>query len=95
MLETIKRPNTDSDRTLEELNTAIEQAYSTLEERSPEWEFIGETEGQAGRIHRYYRNGEEYLYTTHFVTGRGVITEEEHVFGRKIPSRYRGRIKQW
>ncbi len=93
MLETIKRP--DEDRTMEELDTAIEQAYSTLAERSPEWEFIGETEEKAGRIHRYYKNGEEYLYTTHFITGRGVITEEEYVFGRRIPSRYRGRIKQW
>lgn len=93
MAEAIKRP--DGERTMEELDTAIERAHSTVEGRSPEWDFIGETEGKGGRIHRFYKTGSEYIYTTHFITGRGVITEEEHVFGRKIPSRYRGRIKQW
>lgn len=72
-----------------ELEIAQKEAFSFLGSTS-HMKCIGAVESKEGRIRVFYKddNG-EYWYTTRFRVGDRIVSEEEYIFGRKLPK------KQW
>jgi hypothetical protein len=67
-----------------ELEIAKKKAHS-FQGNTSHMNCVGATESKDGRIRMFFRDSNgEYWFTTHFKVGDKIISEEEHVFGRKI-----------
>lgn len=70
---------------MEDLNAALAQAWSLSPEVESGGTYIGSVE-RGERVFQLYKdNAGQYTYKTMFKSPRGLITEEEHIFGRKLP----------
>lgn len=71
-----------------ELKKAIEQAYGWTGD-TYSMQLVGATEDKAsGRIRKYYRDADgNYYYKNHYRHGDQIISEEEHIFGKKLNTR--------
>lgn len=79
---------------VKELEIAKQQALS-FQGSTSHMKCIGATESKEGRINMFFKDSNGmYWFTTHYRVGDRILSEEEYIFGRKLPRNKWNRYKK-